>query len=114
MTTSRSSAARAVVRHGLAACLVALAGYSGSVCAEDGAGREQWRAGIDLVIARPIGIVITAVGAVAFVVALPFTAASGSNRQSAHSLVVGPALETFVRCLGCVNAGRVHAGERAR
>lgn len=60
----------------------------------------------DLVIARPLGIVVTTLGAAAFVVSLPFSAAGGNVEQAADTLVVGPARETFVRCLGCRSAGR--------
>lgn len=60
----------------------------------------------DLVIARPLGIVVTTLGAAAFVVSLPFSAAGGNVEQAANTLVVGPARETFVRCLGCRSAGR--------
>jgi hypothetical protein len=59
----------------------------------------------DLLVARPIGIVMTAVGAAAFVVSLPFTALAGSVSESAEKLVLGPAETTFMRCLGCVNPG---------
>lgn len=60
----------------------------------------------DALIARPIGAVMTAVGAVAFVVTLPFSAAGGNIGDAAQTLVVGPAKTTFVRCLGCKNPGR--------
>lgn len=60
----------------------------------------------DLVIARPAGLLITAVGAAAFVVSLPFSAAGGNIGDAADQLVVGPAKATFVRCLGCTNTGR--------
>jgi hypothetical protein len=60
----------------------------------------------DLLIARPLGIVITTVGAAAFLVSLPFSAAGGNVEQAANTLVIGPARETFVRCLGCRSAGR--------
>ena len=60
----------------------------------------------DLVVARPLGMAITAVGAAVFVVTLPFSAAGGNIKQSAQALVVKPARETFVRCLGCKTAGR--------
>lgn len=63
----------------------------------------------DLIIARPLGVVVTAVGAAAFVVSLPFSAAGGNIEQAADALVVGPAKETFVRCLGCRSAGRYQA-----
>lgn len=62
----------------------------------------------DLVVARPLGLVFTAVGAAVFVVSLPFTAASGGMKDAANSLVVGPAKETFVRCLGCESSGYYH------
>lgn len=44
----------------------------------------------DLLIARPFLIAATAVGAVAFVVSLPFTAASGSVGKAGQALVVDP------------------------
>jgi hypothetical protein len=59
----------------------------------------------DLLVARPIGIVMTAVGAAAFVVSLPFTALAGSVSESAEKLVLGPAETTFMRCLGCIEPG---------
>lgn len=59
----------------------------------------------DLVVARPLGLMMTAVGGAAFVVSLPFTAMAGSVSESAENLVLGPAKETFVRCLGCRVSG---------
>ena len=61
----------------------------------------------DLIIARPAGLLITAVGATAFVVSLPFSAVGGNVGEAANQLVVGPAKATFVRCLGCTNTGRL-------
>ena len=60
----------------------------------------------DVLIARPVGAAMTAIGAVAFVVSLPLSAAGGNIGQAAEKLVVDPARETFVRCLGCRNTGR--------
>lgn len=60
----------------------------------------------DLVVARPLGVVITVLGTAAFVATLPFSAAGGNMKESAQALVVNPAKETFVRCLGCVRPGR--------
>jgi len=60
----------------------------------------------DLLVARPVGVAITAIGAAAFVVSLPFSAIGGNVDKAAEKLVVGPARETFVRCLGCQNVGR--------
>ena len=59
----------------------------------------------DLLIARPIGAAVTAVGAAAFVVSLPFTALSGSTTEAGQELIVRPGRETFMRCLGCTKTG---------
>lgn len=59
----------------------------------------------DLLVARPIGLVMTAVGGAAFIVSLPFTALAGSVAESAETLVLGPAETTFMRCLGCRVSG---------
>lgn len=59
----------------------------------------------DLLIARPLLIAATAIGAVAFVVSLPFTAAGGNIGEAGHALVVEPGKEAFVRCLGCTTSG---------
>lgn len=59
----------------------------------------------DLLVARPIGLVMTVAGAAAFVVSLPFTVLAGSVAESAETLVLGPAETTFVRCLGCREPG---------
>lgn len=68
----------------------------------------------DLVVARPIGLVMTAVGAAAFVVSLPFTAMAGHVSESAETLVLGPAETTFVRCLGCRNTGYSYKDKELR
>ena len=59
----------------------------------------------DLVIARPIGVVMTVAGTAAFVISLPFTLLAGSASEAADALMIGPARTTFVRCLGCTNSG---------
>ncbi len=59
----------------------------------------------DLIIARPMLLAVTAVGAAAFVVSLPFSAAGGNIGEAGRELVVRPGAETFVRCLGCSRAG---------
>lgn len=59
----------------------------------------------DLIIARPIGAAVTAVGAAAFVISLPFTVLAGNTAEAGKELVVRPGRETFVRCLGCTKAG---------
>lgn len=62
----------------------------------------------DLIIARPLLIGATAIGAVAFVVSLPFTLASGGVKDAGRALVVEPGKEAFVRCLGCTTSGYQH------
>lgn len=59
----------------------------------------------DLIIVRPAMLTFTILGSAVWLVALPFTAAGGNIKQSADTLVVGPAKNTFVRCLGCTKPG---------
>ena len=59
----------------------------------------------DAVIARPLGAVFTVIGAAAYVVTLPFSLAGGNAKEAGETLVVGPAMSTFVRCLGCTKSG---------
>jgi hypothetical protein len=54
----------------------------------------------DTVLVRPLMLVGTAVGAVAFVVTLPFSALGGNVDEAGRILVVDPAKYTFVRPLG--------------
>ncbi|MES2818890.1 MAG: multidrug transporter [Pseudomonadota bacterium] len=59
----------------------------------------------DLVIARPLLIAATVVGAGVFVVTLPFSAAGGGIGDAGKALVVEPGKAAFVRCLGCTGDG---------
>ena len=59
----------------------------------------------DLLIARPLLVVATVIGAGVFVVSLPFTAFSGGVGDAGQALVVDPAKAAFVRCLGCIGEG---------
>lgn len=61
----------------------------------------------DLLVARPVGAVMTVGGAAAFIISLPFTAFSGHVAEAANTLVLGPGEATFMRCLGCVGTGNV-------
>ena len=65
---------------------------------------EKIRLG-DLLIARPILIVATVIGAALFVVALPFAATGGGIGDAGKALVVDPGKAAFVRCLGCTGDG---------
>jgi hypothetical protein len=59
----------------------------------------------DLVVARPIGVVMTIGGGALWVVSLPFTLLAGHAGEAAQTLVQGPAEATFMRCLGCRKTG---------
>lgn len=54
----------------------------------------------DLVLARPLGFGATVLGAVVFVIGLPFELLSGNVGTPARKLVVEPARYTFTRPLG--------------
>ena len=54
----------------------------------------------DLVIMRPLGIAATAVGAVAYVLSLPFSLAGGNEPEARQKLMGDPAGYTFARPLG--------------
>jgi hypothetical protein len=59
----------------------------------------------DLLIARPLLIAATVIGAGVFVVALPFAATGGGIGDAGKALVVEPGKAAFVRCLGCTGDG---------
>ncbi|MEZ5502071.1 MAG: hypothetical protein R3E50_05210 [Halioglobus sp.] len=66
---------------------------------------NEWAMVGDLLVARPIGAVLTVGGAAVWLVSLPFTLMAGSASEAAGTLIGGPAEATFVRCLGCRNPG---------
>lgn len=70
------------------------------VGADGGTGDKGTDMAIDLVALRPMGLVATGIGAMVFVVGLPFTWPSGKVRESACELVSRPAAYTFTRPLG--------------
>lgn len=55
---------------------------------------------MDLVLARPGGLVATVAGTAIFVVSLPFSALGGNTGEAFDSLVATPATYTFRRPLG--------------
>ncbi len=59
----------------------------------------------DLLIARPLLIAATVIGAGVFVVTLPFSAGGGNIGEAGKALVVEPGAAAFVRCLGCTTSG---------
>ncbi len=54
----------------------------------------------DLVVMRPLGVAVTAVGAVAYVLSLPFSLAGGNEPEARQKLMGDPAEYTFTRPLG--------------
>jgi len=54
----------------------------------------------DLTVMRPLGIVATAVGAIVYVISLPFSLAGGNEEEARQKLVIEPAKYTFTRPLG--------------
>lgn len=54
----------------------------------------------DFFVVRPVGIVATAVGAVAFVISWPFSILGGNSSAASQKLVSEPAAYTFKRPLG--------------
>ena len=62
----------------------------------------------DLLIARPLLIAATAIGAGLFVITLPFSAGGGNIGEAGKALVVEPGKAAFVRCLGCTESGYRH------
>ncbi|QBQ55126.1 hypothetical protein [Nitrosococcus wardiae] len=55
----------------------------------------------DLLIGRPLLLVATGIGTGIFLASLPFSVLGGNVKEAADTLVIGPARQTFVRCLGC-------------
>ena len=55
---------------------------------------------VDLIAARPIGLVATVGGALVFLVSWPFSALGGNSDEAWQTLVVSPATYTFKRPLG--------------
>ncbi len=86
---------------------------------ESGSGRYEYRYGgrhhsayvnppaasdyivADGLIARPLGLAATAIGAAVFIATLPFSLPSGNAEEVGRVLVRDPAVYTFQRCLGC-------------
>ena len=61
---------------------------------------------LDLVVARPVGLVVFGLGSVTYLATLPFSLLGGNAGDAGKALVVKPAQSVFVRCLGCRTPGR--------
>lgn len=75
----------------------------------DDEGTQAAAMAVDALLVRPVMFGVTVVGAVTFLVSLPFSALGGNVGEAADTLVVGPAKTTFWRCLGCTQNGRGHS-----
>ena len=54
---------------------------------------------VDILMARPLGIIATTVGTALFIVSLPFSALGGNTQEVYQKMVVEPAKYTFKRPL---------------
>jgi hypothetical protein len=77
-----------------------------AVAARDESRPNEMEVAMDLVIARPIGLGMAAVGSIFFFLTLPFSFLGGNMGEAADMLVLGPYKEVLVRCLGCRSEGR--------
>jgi len=63
----------------------------------------------DLVVARPVGLLLTVGGTALWLVSLPFSLLAGNAGDVADNLILGPGEQTFMRCLGCRQSGYTHS-----
>ncbi|MCG6881287.1 MAG: hypothetical protein LJE96_19355 [Deltaproteobacteria bacterium] len=83
--------------------LVLLFGQGSTLLAQENVKKLDDKGGYmvaDLVVMRPLGIVATAAGAVAYVLSLPFSLAGGNEPEARQKLMGDPASYTFTRPLG--------------
>ena len=94
-------------RRAVAAMLIALMMLPQTLWAQEAIDESpnEWAMIGDLVVARPIGLVMVVGGTAAWLVSLPFTLLSGHASEAAGTLIGGPVETTFMRCLGCRNPG---------
>lgn len=81
--------------------------------ADSGTGDKSADMLLDLLVMRPLGLLATGVGSVAFVVSLPFTLPSGSVGATACELVSEPLAYTFTRPLGDFQGGDKRCSDAA-
>ena len=78
-------------------------GYSGYAFDDDEPTGGKMLA--DVAVVRPMTFIASAIGAVGWVVSLPFTIIGGNMGEAGHTLVVDPLRYTFVRPLGHMEEG---------
>ena len=60
----------------------------------------------DLLVARPLGLALLGLGTVTYIATLPISILGGNAGDAGKALVLKPAEEVLLRCLGCRQAGR--------
>jgi hypothetical protein len=80
--------------------------------AEKGPPKDPAAMTMDLLLARPGGLVATIAGAAIFVVSVPFSALGGNTGEAWDSLVATPAAYTFQRPLGDFDYERPRTKEK--
>ncbi|HEA67366.1 MAG TPA: hypothetical protein ENI07_11170 [Desulfobacterales bacterium] len=55
---------------------------------------------VDVLVARPLGLIATVLGIALFVISFPFSAAGGNTEAAYQKLILKPAKYTFERPLG--------------
>ena len=98
---------RTGARRAVAVMLVALMMLPQSLWAQDAIDESPNEFAMigDLVVARPIGLVMVVGGTAAWLVSLPFTLLAGHASEAAGTLIGVPVETTFMHCLGCRNPG---------
>jgi hypothetical protein len=81
------------------ACILALL-LSTTTPALATGGADTTNVVVDVLVARPVSFVATALGATLFVVSLPFAAVSRTVKDTTQTLVAGPAKDLFTRPIG--------------
>lgn len=91
------------------AAILGLGILAGGVSVADDRNRQEPTAGemfADAVVVRPVTLIASGVGLVAWVATLPFSLPSGSAADAGQAWVLDPLRYTFVRPLGEMSADR--------
>ncbi|HEB94911.1 MAG TPA: hypothetical protein ENI96_00600 [Sedimenticola thiotaurini] len=106
MTTRKNRVLALVLAAGLVT--LPMAGSAGSI-ASQGYDYDEGPSGghmfLDAVVVRPLTLLMSAAGAVTWVVTLPFTIPADSAGEAGRAWVAGPLKYTFMRPLGEMEEG---------
>lgn len=87
----------------LAALMLSFTVYPVHAAAKEMPGPSSSAIVFDVLFARPLGIVATAVGTAVFIVGLPFTIPARSVGVAAEKLIADPLKYTFTRPVGALD-----------